>query len=225
MLETALLLLLAHLLGDYLFQTNTMVARKPELKVLGLHIAIHGALYTAVLWQSWGLIALLTASHFLIDWIKINYGRDEIWSYLADQTAHLGMIAVILALGATSPWAVPDEWLKITVYACGLIITTLAIGPIIGYVMRPYAAQITSEGLENAGKLIGQLERALIFILILVGAPSGIGFLIAAKSVLRYNKENEQKFTEYVIIGTLASFGLALATSYFTVWSADQLFP
>ena len=225
MIETGLLLLFAHLIADYVLQTNQMVARKSEFKILGLHVAIHGLLYTVILWHSWASIAVLTASHFLIDWVKIKYGKDELTSYLADQAAHIGMILIVLTLGAQSYWLISPVLMKAVIYGSGLILTMLAIGPIIANVMKPFAEQIASDGLENAGKLIGQLERALIFILVLVGAPAGIGFLIAAKSVLRFNTENDQKFSEYVIIGTLASFTLALITSYFTVWSAAQLFP
>ena len=46
---------------------------------------------------------------------------------------------------------------------------------------------------------------------------AGIGFLIAAKSVLRFETTSkDQKAGEYVIIGTLASFGWALLFGYAT---------
>jgi hypothetical protein len=39
---------------------------------------------------------------------------------------------------------------------------------------------------------------------------ASVGFLIAAKSILRFSdKENTQKKTEYVLIGTLMSFAAA----------------
>ena len=48
-----------------------------------------------------------------------------------------------------------------------------------------------------------------------------IGFLIAAKSVLRYSdiKTNyDRKRVEYILIGTLLSFSIAIITGIFTLW-------
>lgn len=75
------------------------------------------------------------------------------------------------------------------------------------------------EGLKDGGKRIGQLERAVIFRLIMVGQPSGIGFLVAAKSILRFEEAKKQPVAEYVLIGTLWSFGLAMALAWLTQWA------
>ena len=69
------------------------------------------------------------------------------------------------------------------------------------------------EGLANGGKWIGQLERALTFLLVLSAQASAIGFVIAAKSILRFGEikdSHQRKEAEYIIIGTLTSFGWAL---------------
>jgi hypothetical protein len=63
---------------------------------------------------------------------------------------------------------------------------------------------------------IGWLERFLAMLLILIGQPTGIGFLIAAKSILRFGEIKEsrhRKVAEYIIIGTFLSFGWALLMS------------
>ena len=67
--------------------------------------------------------------------------------------------------------------------------------------------------LPNAGSWIGYLERVLILTFMLVGCMEGIGFLLAAKSVFRFGeltKAKEVKITEYVMIGTLSSFTIAI---------------
>ncbi|MBA3073294.1 MAG: hypothetical protein FP831_06845 [Anaerolineae bacterium] len=72
------------------------------------------------------------------------------------------------------------------------------------------------EGLKEGGKMIGWLERLLIFVFVLTGQYAGVGFLIAAKSVFRFGelKESEnRKEAEYIIIGTFISFLFALAVS------------
>ena len=67
----------------------------------------------------------------------------------------------------------------------------------------------TSAELKNAGKLIGILERILVLTFVIIGKLEVVGFLIAAKSILRYKDTNTIK-TEYVLIGTMLSFGIAM---------------
>lgn len=65
------------------------------------------------------------------------------------------------------------------------------------------------QSLPNAGQWIGNIERILILTFVLVGSFEGVGFLMAAKSVFRFgelSKAKEIRTTEYVLIGTLASF-------------------
>jgi hypothetical protein len=66
-----------------------------------------------------------------------------------------------------------------------------------------------NEDLFNAGKLIGNIERVISLTLLLMGQYEAIGFIIAGKSILRYEGQKTSK-TEYVLIGTLLSFGIAI---------------
>lgn len=57
------------------------------------------------------------------------------------------------------------------------------------------------------------IERLLVFIFIISGNFSAVGFLLTAKSVFRFgdlSKAKNMKLTEYVLIGTLLSFGIAI---------------
>lgn len=52
-----------------------------------------------------------------------------------------------------------------------------------------------------------------------MNVPAIIGFLITAKSILRYaeiKSENDKLFVEYILIGTLFSFALGISISYLT---------
>ncbi|OYX26238.1 MAG: hypothetical protein B7Z06_05950, partial [Flavobacteriales bacterium 32-35-8] len=72
-----------------------------------------------------------------------------------------------------------------------------------------------NQSLEDAGKYIGILERILVFIFIIFNHWEAVGFLITAKSVFRFGdlKESKhRKLTEYILIGTLISFGIAIVT-------------
>ncbi len=51
------------------------------------------------------------------------------------------------------------------------------------------------------------MERSLVLALILVNQYSAVGLIIAAKSILRF-KDNTKN--EYVLVGTLLSFGIAI---------------
>jgi|TARA_B100001059_G_C17836907_1_gene588819 hypothetical protein len=71
-----------------------------------------------------------------------------------------------------------------------------------------------NDSLEKAGKYIGILERLFVFGFIIINQWSAIGLLIAAKSVFRFgdlSKAKDRKLTEYILIGTLLSFGIAIS--------------
>ncbi|TRO91303.1 DUF3307 domain-containing protein [Glycocaulis profundi] len=72
------------------------------------------------------------------------------------------------------------------------------------------AAERLDAGLPQGGTWIGLTERALVFVFILVGEFAAIGFLLAAKSVLRFQYAKERSQSEYVIIGTLLSLSWAV---------------
>ncbi len=81
-------------------------------------------------------------------------------------------------------------------------------------------------GFPDGGRMIGRLERLLVFLFVMVGTPTAIGFLVAAKSILRFGEirdSESRKVAEYVIIGTLMSFGFALVTSYLTRFTVMAL--
>lgn len=69
-------------------------------------------------------------------------------------------------------------------------------------------------GLRRGGTWIGLLERALVFAFVLSGQFAAIGFLLAAKSILRFQLVASRSASEYVIIGTLMSISWALAAGF-----------
>ena len=72
----------------------------------------------------------------------------------------------------------------------------------------------------------GMLERLFVFIFVVTGNWQGIGFLLAAKSVFRFGdlKESKsRKLTEYILIGTLLSFGIAITTGLIVLKLGDYM--
>lgn len=64
----------------------------------------------------------------------------------------------------------------------------------------------------NRGRLIGALERALLFVVVIAGSYEAIGFIIAAKGLIRSKElESNRDMTEYFLIGSLASVLVALS--------------
>jgi hypothetical protein len=58
----------------------------------------------------------------------------------------------------------------------------------------------------NIGKLVGNMERLLVVILLSLGQYTAIGLVFTAKSITRYEKITKDKvFAEYYLLGTLFS--------------------
>ncbi|CAN5649304.1 hypothetical protein BH23PSE1_BH23PSE1_18450 [soil metagenome] len=231
MAETVVALLFAHVFADFLLQSGKMVREKRRPLVLLAHVAIVAGLS----WLALGLpaapppILLVAGSHLVIDWLKLRFGGPGIGAFLLDQTAHLAMIALAAALFpgayAAGLWAhpavaalpgaalLPQAMLLAAavvgaVWAGGYAVACLMLGLSI----PPDPAEDPS--LPQGGRMIGQLERLIILVLVLLGETIGIGFLITAKSILRFGEvQRSRQIAEYVIIGTLASFAWALVVA------------
>ncbi len=106
---------------------------------------------------------------------------------------------------------------EIAIYVVGFLIVIWPASYITRKVTQrwaPVIEPVNDEGLPDAGRLIGILERILVLIFVLLNQYQAIGFLIAAKSILRFGEkdgDNRRKKTEYVLVGTLLSFTLAIA--------------
>ncbi len=232
MYETFVALLAAHLVADFVLQSNWMVANKRKLRVLASHVLIVGAC-TALALGARDLtaatsVAIVVATHLIIDFIKTRVG-DSMVSFIFDQLAHVAvatLIAIILpALARQGLWSLlPGDaqaryyyWL---VVGSGLIATVWVGGILIKKAINPFApAAAPGTQLPNAGRYIGWLERALTFAFILMRMPEGVGFLLAAKSVLRIGDlkdPSDRSHAEYIIIGTFMSFGWALLIAIVT---------
>lgn len=66
----------------------------------------------------------------------------------------------------------------------------------------------------KGGRVIGPIERIFLFWMALAGQLLAIGAILAAKGILRYpeisGKKSNGALAEYVLIGSLVSWGLAL---------------
>ena len=229
-------LIAAHLTGDFLFQSDRMCADKfsnnttAKYKALLLHAFIQAALaYVFVAqWNCWIIPVVIGASHFIIDYVKSMSKRNDLISLVWDQLAHFCVIIGLwwFAFARLLHWDMADEilsttfWLIITAYIAVLAPTSILIKSFIDF-EKWMPSDASSQGLPNAGKWIGYLERILILTFIFTDNIEGIGFLLAAKSVFRFgelNKAKDIKITEYVLIGTFASFTIAILIGFGINW-------
>lgn len=224
-------LVLAHLIGDFILQPDTWVQeknlKKHKSSKVYLHVVIHGLATWLLVWDRsfWLPIIIIVVSHFLIDLMKINLQnmRNQTFWFVLDQCLHLVVIAAIWYI-----WQDPVLDFNNFPTEPMLIILTAAIfltSPT-SVIIKTSISQWTPEtfytvtsSLPDAGKFIGFLERLLVLTFILAGHWEAVGFLLAAKSVFRFGnlkESHDRKLTEYVLIGTLLSFGIAIGISILT---------
>ncbi|UBB90474.1 DUF3307 domain-containing protein [Candidatus Kaistella beijingensis] len=222
-------LILAHLLGDFLLQPNSWVAdkeqKKGKSKFLYFHVLIHIALVFIFLWniQLWWIALIIGITHFLIDWAKLQFQTPKAkrtW-FFVDQLLHI--VVIVLLSVFYYPYLKWEDLfnhdnLKIITAVVFLTVPSSIIIKTLISIWTPVTVEhskIQTESLVNAGKYIGILERLLVFVFIIVNHWEGVGFMIAAKSVFRFSdlaEAKQRKLTEYVLIGTLLSFGIAVLT-------------
>ena len=231
-------LLLAHMLGDFLLQPDSWVAQKRKKKhrspLLYLHIAVHAATllvlfgFDLTYWLGF-LVILIT--HFFIDLSKLQLEKSHSKGklFILDQVAHLLVITVVVY--NYHPFQIlPAVLLEINVllFLTGLVL----VGPVAAIVMRLLMSRWVlpedseEDSLPQAGKYIGMLERFLVFGFILLQQWPAIGWLIAAKSILRFSdlsRAKDRKLTEYVLIGTLLSFTMAILTGMLYIYFSTTL--
>ena len=221
-------LILAHFIGDFILQPKSWVKEKERLKAkslkLYIHGVIHGLLVFLILWDLsyWLMVLLLVALHVIIDSIKLdaqNERNTSTWFFI-DQALHIISIFVLWIIFFTPELNILS-WLENTdiwIYAIAIIFITIVSSIVIRELISNWTIAINQsdeESLSNAGKYIGMLERILVLIFVVTGHWEGIGFLVAAKSVFRFGdlkESKDRKLTEYILIGTLLSFGMAIAT-------------
>ncbi|WP_194974294.1 DUF3307 domain-containing protein [Aquiflexum lacus] len=222
-------LLLAHLIGDFMLQSKSWIEDKTKNKgkssKLYLHVLIHGALVMLLFFDLsyWPLALGITIPHFFIDWAKLSFQKptNKTFWFIFDQFLHLLVIAIVTLI-----WIYPDtSWLaflqsiRFWSYMTALVFLVFAVSIIMNVLLYKWSKQIMDEedqSLPNAGKYIGILERLLVFVFIITDHWEAVGFLITAKSVFRFGdlkESKDRKLTEYILIGTLLSFGFAILTS------------
>ncbi|MBU2997431.1 DUF3307 domain-containing protein [Cellulophaga baltica] len=219
-------LFLAHLIGDFMLQPTKWVVGKEDKKVkskyLYYHVLLHFLLAMLLLWNLsyWKIGLVVLMSHYAIDTLKLYVNhkfKNKSIPFFIDQLLHVLVLYVCAYYGGVieHTWALVES-IDIKLVTA-FVFVSFPTAVIIGKLLEGMSKYIEDdhESLPNAGMYIGIIERFFVLAFILLGRWEVIGFLIAAKSVFRFNdlkESNSRELTEYILIGTLLSFGIAILT-------------
>lgn len=203
----------------------------PFVLVAGAYMLIFG-------WKLWTIVAIAgnIIAHWVIDSCKYlvikKQSNLEKRVYIVDQLLHIAVLAVTSARFIHGDLFISETAAKILLH---LTFFVLLLKPANITFMKLYGSfRLTDKehskdnnfvGFENknnenmgtpgAGRIIGNFERLLCGIFILLGQYEALGLTIAAKSIARYDKiSNDAAFSEYYIIGTLFSVLYAIVVYF-----------
>ncbi|MBX9851769.1 MAG: DUF3307 domain-containing protein [Cytophagaceae bacterium] len=221
-------LIIAHLLSDFVLQTKGMVQNK-KWYAWGLlsHILITMGIAFLLTWKIW-VVLIIGVTHYFIDISKTEltkkYPQNSYFLFIADQLAHLLVLIFVWAWYLGRGEMLVDSVRNIiTDYEVSLVIMgyIFCVWPcsyIIKFTIDKLDASFAPTGIiQNGGKWIGQFERLIIFTLVLLNEYEAIGFLITGKSIIRF-ADREQVKSEYVLVGTMLSFALAILAGALVNW-------
>lgn len=233
-----LLLLAAHFIGDFYLQPDKWITCRHQYGLkspaLYYHAGVHCVLALMVLaFADVGLVkgiiaaAVITITHFFIDWIKA--GKYSPLAFALDQLAHVVVVILVSLSFLPLPiWQVLEQCFTninddSLLYILAYLIIFKPASIVIAQLLAQYTSQLQGadgESLGNAGKWIGYVERLLALSFILVDEYTGLGFLVATKTVFRVgdlSRQRDMRLTEYMMLGTLMSFAVALIVGWVVV--------
>ncbi len=220
----AILLILCHVTGDFYLQRQKLSELKEQSYK---HTVIHGFLYAIpflVVWLAgaiffalnniWSIFVLIVFSHLLVDIIKCCCMKKKFKVYFAhlyiiDQILHIAII--FAAAYFLIPYVSKIEFNEVILsYILFFVIILKPVNITLHTVYSKFQPTETedkkTESIPGAGAVIGNLERTLIGLLLILGQYSSIGLVLTAKSIARFDRiAKEPMFAENYLIGTLFS--------------------
>ncbi|MBJ8325541.1 DUF3307 domain-containing protein [Streptococcus pacificus] len=224
------LMLLAHVLADFHFQSQEM-ADKKVFKGRYLYKHYLGVFLPMIILiilapNFFGYYAMIWVSHVVIDYVKCSLDKlikrknATVVAFLVDQFCHLACIVLLYFFFRTNH--APQylyhyyQWLQLALF---LALITKPINIVFKIVFQKYQVKETEDkSIKGAGAVIGNLERLATALFLLMGQIPAIGLIFTAKSIARYDKiSKSQAFAEYYLIGSLFSI-IAVIISYLIIY-------
>lgn len=224
-------LLLAHFISDFILQNKYLVDNKKWLSTQMLIHIVVVFVSTLVLSKMFLISTSIAICHWMIDSIKMELlKKKKSWEsrlFFIDQATHIFMILTIWAIHFNIFYKL-FEAVELPFFNYKISLVLLAYVFVmypIGYVIKYLTAKITptksnvdeiekekSAEILDGGKLIGQFERLIILTFVLLNQYEAIGFLITGKSIIRFAEKDGKLRSEYVLVGTMMSYALAIIT-------------
>ena len=231
-----LILIIAHLLLDFTFQTSQLAERK---RAGFKYLFIHGIIYfigmslvCAIFLNTKNAlisIVVLSLSHFVIDYIRQKVEmkfKSEIHLFLffiSDQLLHLIItIATYIILnlneGVSQLYLSTSNYRYFTNTILYILLFVIIWDPVAVFIKKIFChilngnAPIEQDELQM-GNIIGKLERVIISVLVLLNQYGAVGFVLTAKSIARYKQLEDKKFAEKYLVGTLSSILISLVVT------------
>lgn len=221
--ELFLCLVFAHLVADFVFQTDKICRHKIDNKWKSPYQYGHAFVVFALSWLVsfefgfWWCALIIGVSHCAIDICKSCRDENVTW-FIIDQMLHIVVIAGVATLWFTNAkWSVPFGIApKYIALAVAATVCWKPANIFIRLVLQHYSVNMPKDddGGFKAGALIGTIERWLILFFVIIQRYDALGFLIAAKSIIRFSEKEKAK-TEYVLAGTLLSVFIAVLSGIF----------
>ena len=226
--QLLLLQLTAHFIADFIFQSATWSEKKKLKPFTKYHLA-HAILVFVVSYLlsfDWYFVfasLLIAISHLLIDTLKtyigLKYSHKSNVFFFVDQLLHMLILVAVSVFYLNNCDIKPMFGIHFDTKILAVIAAFVFCGkPANIYIKMifnisgitiPAEDKTGEKDLQNAGKVIGVMERYMTLALILSSQFAAVGLIIAAKSILRFNAPQKN---EYILVGTLLSFGFALLT-------------
>lgn len=132
--------------------------------------------------------------------------------------AHLGVTHAVVRIPLSSErlTALAMAWSALAFAGQGGTHIVRGILDKVGTIPQTSAGSNKLDTMEyNRGRVIGNLERGVMLLTVVIGAYGSLGFLVAAKGLIRIKElEEDRDFAEYFLIGTLSSVLIALALGF-----------
>lgn len=220
--------ILSHLITDFVLQPSSWIESRNKYHFASPMLYLHGALTGVMILlllgpKYWIIATVIFITHTIIDGWK-SYQKENVFYFLLDQILHVIVIVVSWyftfycwdSMGSLITLFTPDR--KFWIITTAIVFLTTPCGILIGKLTGRWRDKIPdAESLSNAGKWIGMIERLIVLAFVLQNQYAAIGLLVTAKGIIRFGeKERPEIKTEYLVIGTLLSIGIALGTGLLT---------
>jgi hypothetical protein len=157
--------------------------------------------------------------------------RRQLWG-AALVLGLVGVMAISVSVSVREQW--PSGWpaaqgklgevgpVRTMLLICVALLLCATANRLVRLALTVTKLEIPKTRMGEAGRIIGPIERILIFGSLLAGIGSAAALIVAAKSAIRFSEirygEGTDPLAEYILVGSLSSWGIALGLTGLSVW-------